>query len=252
MLRRVFPALIVALALSMVGAACGDDDDDGGGGGGGGEKSLDLTIGDSVPLTGDLADFGPPGRKAADLAIDEIRKAIREAGVDHKVTISHADNETDPQAAVQAARKLVADGATCLAGAWASADTIPTARSVTIREGVLQITPASTGDAITDIDDDGLLNRTAPPDRIQGPTLATFIERELGGGASGKTLNLGARNDAYGTGLIEAFRNAWKDKGGKIGKEVVYDPKQPSYNSEAGQLDRGNPDGWVIFDFPET
>jgi ABC-type branched-subunit amino acid transport system substrate-binding protein len=251
-LRRPIPVVLAAIVLAlMLGvAACGDDDDDGGGGGGG-EKSLDLTIGDSVPLTGDLADFGPPGRKAADLAVDEIRKAVKEAGVDHKVTISHADNETDPQAAVQAARKLVADGATCLAGAWASADTIPTARSVTIREGVLQITPASTGDAITDIEDDGLLNRTAPPDRIQGPTLAKFIDQELGG-AQGKTLNLGARNDAYGTGLVETFGNAWKERGGKVGKQVVYDPKQPSYNSEAGQLTEGSPDAWAIFDFPET
>jgi branched-chain amino acid transport system substrate-binding protein len=33
---------------------------------------------------------------------------------------------------------------------------------------------------------------------------------------------------------------------------VVYDPEQPSYNSEAQRIVSGNPDGWVIIDFPET
>jgi ABC-type branched-subunit amino acid transport system substrate-binding protein len=238
------------LVLVLGVAACGDDDDDGGDGGG--EAQLDLVIGDSIPLTGDLSDFGPPGQKAADLAVGQINDAISEAGVDHTVEIVHEDNETNPQAAVQAARKMVdSDGASCLAGAWASADTIPTAQSVSIPDGVLQITPASTADEITDIDDDGLLNRTSPPDRFQGPTLAQAIAENLGG-AEGKTVNIGARNDEYGEGLAGTFSDAWEGLGGTIGEEVIYEPEQPSYNSEAQQITAGNPDAFVIIDFPET
>src|SRR5215211_5668213 len=174
---------ISALALAVAGlslglAACGDDDD-----GGGGEESLDLVIGDSVPLSGDLADFGPPGDKAAQIAIEELNAAIEDAGVDHSVELVTEDNcgGADQQCAVQAARKMVdSDGASCIAGAWASADTIPTAESVAIPEEVLLISPASTSDEITGLDDDGLVNRTSPPDSFQGPTLADFIEQELG------------------------------------------------------------------------
>lgn len=246
-----FLAAGAGLVLVLGVAACGDDDDDDGGGGGG-ETTLDLTIGDSIPLTGDLADFGPPGQKAADMAGQEINAAIEEVGADHTVTIVHEDNETNPQAAVQAARKLVdSDGASCIAGAWASSDTIPTAQSVSIPEGVLQITPASTADEITDIDDDGLLNRTSPPDRFQGPTLAQTIADDLGG-AEGKTVNIGARNDPYGEGLAGTFSDAWEGLGGSVGEEVLYDPEQPSYNSEAAQITSGNPDVIVIIDFPET
>src|SRR5919109_3031660 len=154
-LKYVWLAIAVA-GLTMGVAACGGDDD---GGGGPGETSLDLTIGDSLPLSGDLADFGPPGDKAAKMAVDEvINPAIQDAGVDHKVTLVTEDNETNPQAAVQAARKMVSsDGASCIAGAWASADSIPTFESVSSREGVLQISPASTSDEITGLDDpDGL------------------------------------------------------------------------------------------------
>jgi ABC-type branched-subunit amino acid transport system substrate-binding protein len=246
---KIVPLLIASAVLAaVIGlAACGDD------GGGGGEETLNLTIGDIVPLTGDLSDYGPSGRKAADVAVDQINAAVKEAGADHTVKVVNEDDQTDPQAAVQAARKVVdTDNSSCIAGGYSStSSTIPIARSVTIREGVLQLSPASTADEISDLEDDGLVNRTSPPDRFQGPTLAGLVEESLGG-AQGKTINIGARNDAYGTGLADTFTKPWEAKGGRIGKRVIYDPKQPSYNSEAQQIVSGNPDGWVIIDFPET
>jgi ABC-type branched-subunit amino acid transport system substrate-binding protein len=249
---------LIALALAVAGlafgiAACGDDDDDDGGGG---ETSLDLTIGDSVPLSGDLADFGPPGDKAAQIAVnDVINPAIEEAGVDHTVNLVTEDNcgGADQQCAVQAARKMVeSDGASCIAGAWASADTIPTAESVAIPEQVVLISPASTSDEITGLDDDGLVSRTSPPDSFQGPTLSEFLVEKALGKAEGSTVNIGARNDAYGTGLADTFSEAWEAAGGQVGEEVVYDVKLPNYDTEAEQLVSGNPDGLVIVDFPET
>jgi ABC-type branched-subunit amino acid transport system substrate-binding protein len=248
-LRRIktSPTLVAAVVLAAaVGlAACG------GGGSSKGSGKFDLTIGDIVPLTGDLSDFGPPGEKAAKLAEQQISQAIRQAGVKQTVKLQNEDEQTDPAAAVAAARKLKDGGASCIAGAWASSDTIPVARSVSSRDKILQISPASTSAEITTLSDDGYLNRTAPPDSLQGPALATAVAAELGG-ASGKTINIGARNDAYGTGLAGFFEKAWKAKGGKIGQKVIYDPKQPSYNSEAQKIASGNPDGWVIVDFPET
>jgi ABC-type branched-subunit amino acid transport system substrate-binding protein len=250
MRRMKFVWLAIAVAGLVFGlAACGGDDDDDGGPG---ETSLDLTIGDSVPLSGALAVFGPGGDKAAQIASSEINDAIKQAGVDHKVTLVTEDNETSPQPAVQAARKMVdADGASCIAGAWASADTIPTFESVTSREGVVQISPASTSNEVATLDDpDGLMNRTVIPDAFQGPTLADLMEQELGK-AEGVTVNVGARNDSYGTGLADDFAVAWEDRGGTIGEEVIYDPEQPSYDSEADQITSGNPDAFVIIDFPE-
>jgi branched-chain amino acid transport system substrate-binding protein len=235
----------VVLAATMGLAACGGDGD------GGGEKTLNLKIGDIIPLTGDLSPFGPPGRKAANLAVAEIEKAIQAAGVDHTVTIQHEDEQTKPEPAVAAARKLADAGASCIAGAWASSDSLPVARSVTIREKILQISPASTSSELTPIEDDGFLNRVPPADNLQGPTLAAAMDDQLGG-AQGKTVNLGNRNDSYGEGFGNAFVKAWEAKGGKIGERVQYDPDQPSYNSEAERIASGNPDAYVIIDFPET
>jgi ABC-type branched-subunit amino acid transport system substrate-binding protein len=241
--RMVVVAICVAGASIGV-AACGGGDETTGGGGG---EIGTLTVGDLVPLTGDLSDFGPPGEKAANLAADQINKA---AG-SNAVELITEDSQTDPGASVQAARKMVDEGASCIAGEWASADTIPVARSVAIPDETLLISPASTSDEITGLDDDGLVNRTAPPDSFQGPTLSDAIEKDLGS-AKGKTVNIGARNDAYGTGLADTFSAAWEDAGGKVGEEVIYDPKAASYDSEAQKIVSGNPDAIVIIDFPET
>ena len=251
------PSLALAVAASALVltaglAACGDDDDEttGGGGGDGGAAQIDLTVGNLVPLTGDLSDFGPAGRKAADLAAQEINAAIKQAGVEHTVEVVTED-APDTQGATQAARKVISDGGTCMSGAYASTDTLPVARSVTVREGVMLISPASTADQLTDLDDDGLFSRTAPPDALQGKALADRIDRVIGG-LEGKTINIGARNDLYGTGFEASLTEELEGRGATVGESVIYDPEQPSYNSEATQITAGNPDAFVIIDFPET
>lgn len=242
---------VTALSFGVAACGSGSGSDSSSSSSGGGATSLDLTIGNLVPLSGDLADFGPPGQKAAELAVSEINKAIGQTGDDHKVTLQTEDDQTSDQAGVQAARKLVDGGASCIAGSWASSVTIPVSRSVTSREGVLQISPASTSDEITGLEDNNLLDRTVPPDSFQGPVLANVVADALGG-AEGKTVNIGARNDSYGNGLIDTFSGPWEDMGGKIGQTVIYDPTQPSYDSEAQKIVSGNPDATVFFDFPET
>lgn len=252
-IKLVLLPLVVA-GLSFGISACGDDESSSGGTSGGGETSLDLTIGDLIPLTGDLADFGPPGQKAADLAIDQINQAIEEVGADHTVTIEHEDDQTTDSAGVSAARKVVGDGASCIAGSWASSVSIPVARSVSIREGVLQISPASTSTEITPLEDDGLMNRTPPADNLQGPALADTVEEQLGGSAEGKVISVAGRNDSYGDGLTGFFIDSWEAKGGEVTGDspVLYDPEAATYDAEANQITAEDVDGYVIVDFPET
>jgi len=242
---------IAALVLSFGMVACGGDDDDTTAGGGGGAEKLDLVIGNLVPLTGDLSPYGPAGQKAGELAAQQIDAAIQETGVDHTVELVTEDGASDDQGGVQAARKLIADGATCISGDYASTATVSVARSVTVPGGVMLISPASTADALSDLEDDGLFARTAPPDGLQGKALADRMEKELKG-LQGKTINIGARNDLYGTGFADSLEAELEERGATVAEKVVYDPEQPSYNSEAAQLTSGNPDNFVIIDFPET
>jgi len=251
---RLAVALAAAAVAGAVAAGCGEDEEaqKGAQGGDPARARFTLNVGDIVPLTGDLSPFGPPGRKAADLAVRQANDALRQGGAQGvQLRIQHADEETSPQAAVSAARRLLAGDATCLAGAWASADTIPVAESVAGPRRIPLISPASTSAQITNLNDGGFVFRTAPSDDLQGETLADVVEEELRG-ARGKTISVAGRNDAYGQGLTQSFQRAWEGKGGRVAGPVLYDPDQPSYNSEAGRITSGNPAGYVIVDFPET
>jgi branched-chain amino acid transport system substrate-binding protein len=243
-------AAVAALALGLGLQACGGGSDETTGGGGGGGP-IDLTVGNLVPLTGDLAPYGEAGEKAGNLASEQIDAAIKKVGNEDKVKLVTEDGQSEDQGGVQAARKLIADGATCISGDYASTATVAVARSVTIPEGVMLISPASTADALSDIEDEGLFARTAPPDGLQGVALADRMEKVLGN-LKGKTINIGARNDLYGTGFADSLAEELEARGAKVGAKVIYDPEQPSYNSEANEIVAGNPDNYVIIDFPET
>jgi ABC-type branched-subunit amino acid transport system substrate-binding protein len=167
-------AALAGLLLLLTGiSACGGGDDE--------EESpqprFDLVIGDLVPLSGDLAELGPAGQKAADLALDRINSAIRETGAAQSVEIVHVDNGSDPTAAAQAAQRMVdGHGAGCLVGAWSAEDSLEVAESVAIPEGVLQISPAPGNEEVSKLNDEELVNSVATGVASYGGESAEFDE----------------------------------------------------------------------------
>ena len=144
----------------------------------------------------------------------------------------------------------MAQGASCIVGALTSAETITAAQSVLIPEGIPMISPSGTAAAITTLKDKKLVYRIAPSDTFASAGLARYAARALGG-ATGKTISIAGRNDAYGTGSLDAFAKAWTKLGGKISGPVVYDATAASFDSEAQKIVSGSPNGFAIWDFPD-
>ena len=239
-------AAIVASSLLIGLTACGDDDDDSEGSTGTGE----LSVGVLVPLTGDLKDFGGPGSDAANLAQSQVNAAAEAAGFDLTLTLVEEDTKTDPQGAQQAATKVIeSDNVSAIAGPWASSETIPVAENVSVAGGVPLVSPSATNPDITDLEDDNLVFRTAPSDALQGQVIAQAMADEFGADATVVTAH---RNDAYGTALVGEFTKAWEDGGGTIVTNVAYNPEAASLDSEAAQIVEGEPDAWMIIDFPDA
>lgn len=254
--RGVAASLALVLAAGVAGCGGGDEEpaeDAAGTPEASGEapaKNFEVTIGNLLPLTGDLSAFGPSGRKAADLAVEQIEAAVKETGADVTLTLETADTETADQASVQAARQLASGGTGCIAGPWASSEVKAVGTSVAARQQVPIISPSSTSAELTDLEDDGFVFRVAPSDKLQVVGLADTMEEELGGTEG--SISLAARNDAYGEGFITDFKAEWEQRGGTTTGPVLYDPQQAAYNSEAGQIVEGDPAAYVIIDFPET
>lgn len=249
MRTRKLVAIAGSIAALSVGlAACGDDDEGGGDSGGDPGATIDLTVGALIPQTGDLSIFAPAGEKAANLAVEEIQGALEAADSDSTVELVVGDTETKPQAARQAAESLISDGASCLAGAWASGSTIPVGQAVASRQQVPLISPASTSQEITDLPDDGYVFRTAPSDTLQAQLLADLATEKFGSDA---TISVAGRNDSYGEGFVSSFVDAYEEGGGTINGPILYDVEAATYDSEAADITADSPDGYVIIDFPD-
>jgi ABC-type branched-subunit amino acid transport system substrate-binding protein len=203
-----------------------------------------------VPLTGQLAPFGGPGGQAAQLAGEQVNAAATAAGVDLSLELIQEDTKTDPQGAQEAATKLIdSDGVAALAGPWATGETTAVAENVSVAAGIPVVTPSATLPEITDLEDDGLVFRTAPSDALQGQVLAQVMAEEIGTDTSVTTAS---RNDAYGNALVREFTAAWEAAGGSVANNVSYNPEAPSVNSEAGQIVSGSPGAWMIIDYADA
>jgi branched-chain amino acid transport system substrate-binding protein len=215
--------------------------------------AFNLRIGDVLPFTGGLAAYGANLDRAVKVAVNLDTAALKQDGLANRIKVTlvgSEDGQTQAAASVEAATKLVkSNKANVIIGEMASSATIPMAQSVTIPNHIVQISPTSSAPQISDIADNGYLWRTYPSDTLQGKVLAAAVLDAFGKGA---TVNVGARNDAFGTALKALFVAQYTKLGGKVGVNIAWNPDQTNFDSEMGQLVGGSPKGWVIIDFPET
>ena len=240
-----FTALAVGLPTVLAVAACGGSSSPSGG-----TLNFTMTIGDVEPFTGDLGALGAPSDKAVKLAVDQLNKASGQASLGVTFKLVSADSQTDPQAALSGARKVIDEGATCITGPATTPEALAILNGVTKARRITML-PSATSAKLRKTDDGGTIFRTAPPDNLQAQALITAVQAQLGG-AQGKTVSIGYQNSPYGEGLANTFKDAWTKLGGKIQGPVGYDPNQLTYDSEAGKIVANNPDAYMFADFPDT
>lgn len=211
---------------------------------------VSLTIGKLLELTGPLSETGPSQDKAVSIAIDYANQSAAAAGVPLKITAVSADAQGDPQAALSAARALVAKGASAIVGPSITPESIAVANGLTIQKKVT-LWPTGTAMRLRTIKDEGTIFRTVPPDSLQAYALAAALTDKMGD-PKDKLLSIAYRNEPYGEGLAKGLVAAWTAKGGKVQGPVVFDPGQATFDSEAQQVVDNNPDAYVVIDYPDT
>ena len=198
----------------------------------------EIKIGTLLSHTGPLKEFGPNLQNGVVLAAKQMGAAGFE------VDLVHEDSETSAIPATNAAKKMVeVDKVVAIIGALSSGVTVPTAESVTIPAGVIQISPASTSPLITVLPSDqkrDFLFRTCPSDALQSVVAGKLAA------SYNKTASVLYVNNPYGQGLAEGFKKSFEKMGGKVLAMVPHDEKAAeSYNAELKKALAGNPD-WKI------
>ncbi|MFN9450215.1 MAG: ABC transporter substrate-binding protein, partial [Rubrivivax sp.] len=130
-----------------------------------------------IPLTGSGGAYGPTMQRAAELVVNEVNAAGGVLG--RRVQLQVEDDQTNPESAVRAARKLIdADKVCAIIGTWASS--VTTAVAPLCWENKVFLATVSGGEHITKMPHQGYIVRTQPTSELLGTVFANFIADEGG------------------------------------------------------------------------
>ncbi|CCF00046.1 ABC transporter Leu/Ile/Val/Thr-binding protein (plasmid) [Sinorhizobium fredii HH103] len=184
----------------------------------------EVLIGVAGPMTGKLAWTGTQLKRGAEMAVARINAAGGVLG--EQIRLIVADDFCDPQQAVAAAQKLVADKAVLVIGHYCSGASIP-ASKIYAKAGVLQISPSSTNPTLTE---QGFANvfRVCSRDDAQGLQAGNYLADHWGG----KKIAILHDDTTYGKGLAEETRKQLNKRGVNEAIYQSYEPGKDDYSAE--------------------
>jgi branched-chain amino acid transport system substrate-binding protein len=193
-----------------------------------------LKLGILTPLTGAGGFDGPRMLKAMQAVAAEINDAGGLIG--RKIEFAVEDDETNPEAAVRAARKLVdVDKVPVIMGTWASA--VTTAVAPVCWESKTFLTTCSGADTITQLPHQGYLVRTQPNNALQGKKHAEFIA------ASGaKKVFCLSIQAPFAVPTQKRLQEVLGEHGSSLVGSLIYEKDKTTYRSEVDEALRANPD----------
>ena len=197
-------------------------------------QSGPIPLGSITPQTGAGGSYGPPMVKAMNAVVAEVNAAGGVLG--RPLALSSEDDETNPDAGVRAARKLIdVDRVVAVLGTWASA--VTTAVAPLCWESKTMLFTVSGADSITKLPAQGYIIRTQPNTALQSQRAGEFL------------LQQGAKRVFALSAQTPFAVDTYTDLGAELAKggaqtvgDVVYDASKSSFRSEVEQALRAKPD----------
>ncbi len=233
---KVARTMAVAMALSVVAAACGDDEgstatgDSSASGGGG--SSDEFVVGILAPLTGELGTYGEDHVTVYEMAAKDINDAgLLPGGAKLRLVVE--DEGGSAEVAVRAARKLVeVDGADVIIGptSFAMVALAPIAEA-----NKIPVISTSAGTVRLDEIGGEWLFRTYPSDSAEGSAMARFFLDE-----GIERISVLFQNQESAQGIVKVLTSSFEDGDGEVVQEVEFDGGQPSYQAQVNSALAGD------------
>lgn len=204
-----------------------------------------LKIGSILPLTGQLATFGPPQFAGLEFAIFEINAAGGVLG--EPVEYVEGDSgDTSSSKAEETAARLIAEDVDVVIGPSSTTVTINVIEQFLDAE-IVQISPANTNMQLVGYQDRGLYFRTAPADDQQSFLLARVMQ-DLGS----KTVYVAAVDDLYGNSIADQLKRQLERRGITVVPVNLYSPVTADFQPMVLEMLASKADSIVLIGFEET
>jgi branched-chain amino acid transport system substrate-binding protein len=197
-------------------------------------QTAPIKLGTLTPLTGAGGSYGPSMRKAMEFVAQEVNAAGGVLG--RPIQLVSEDDQTNPEAAVRAARKLIdVDKVAAIMGTWASA--VTTAVAPLCWESKTFLTTVSGSDTITQLPHQGYLIRTQPNTNLQIGKLGEFLIS-----LKVKRVFVLAAQTPFAVPSQKRLTDLLPKGGGEVVGAVIYDKDKTTFRSEIDQALRTKPD----------
>ncbi len=196
---------------------------------------------------GVIASFSGPGqipgwrslRRGAELAAKDVNRGggLEVAGKRRRVRLLFADDGGYPEAAVEAARKLInQDDVAALVGPGLSRCALAVA-GIAENQGVPMISPTATHPELTA--GRSYVFRVPFSDDLQGRAIARFARADLGAGRAAVLYDVAS---AYNRGLAEIFHRELEALGGRVVAFESYTTGQTDFRAALGRIRESAPE----------
>ena len=197
-------------------------------------QAAPIKLGTLTPLTGAGGSYGPSMRKAMEFVAQSVNAAGGVLG--RPIEMVSEDDQTNPEAAVRAARKLIdVDKVVAIMGTWASA--VTTAVAPLCWESKTFLTTVSGSDTITQLPHQGYLIRTQPNTNLQIGKLGEFLLS-----LNVKRVFVLAAQTPFALPSQKRLQEILPRGGAEVVGGVIYDKDKTTFRSEIDQALRGRPD----------
>jgi branched-chain amino acid transport system substrate-binding protein len=197
------------------------------------QASGPIRIAGLLSFTGGGSPFGPNSRIAHQAVVDEVNAAGGLLG--RKIEYLAEDDQTNPEAGVRAARKLIdVDMVSAIMSVWASA--VGTAVLPLCWENKVMMLAICAADTIALLPHQGYFVRTQPHTELQGQQFANFAIRH-----GAKHFYVMMPQTPFTETVMAGIRAICEPKGIKV-STLIYDAKKTSFRSEVDEMVRAQPD----------
>ena len=200
-----------------------------------------IRLGTLCPLTGAGGPYGSQMEKAISLVVKEINDLGGIHG--QQIQLFHEDSQTNPEAAVRAAHKLIeVNKVIAIMGHWASAVTLAVA-PICYNNKVFDIS-VSGADAISDLKDDDYIFRTQPSTLIQVEANSRFTLEK-----GWKRIAYMAVQTPYAKTFGDIFKKRVEAGGATVVEYLIYEANKPSYRSELTKVLASKPEHIMLLGY---
>lgn len=205
------------------------------------EITGNIKIGGLMPLTGAGGQFGPIMANVQRMVIDQVNAA---GGIDgHHIDYFVEDDQTNPDAGVLAAHKLIdVDNVCAITGFWSSGVAVPVLPLCWQNKVMMFAVAAS--DALATMPHQGYFIRTNVPVALQGQAIGKFAQSQ-----GVKNFYLMLAQNPFSASMMKGLVDEVTPGGMKTG-DVIYDGSKTSFRSEVDQALQTNPDMILLGGYP--